>query len=117
MTSTKEFKNITKSLKTVKNTLFEMLGPQSDGFEESKLSLLLGMDSCGNLNSERDRFKKNHSSIEIQGEDSSTADCNLSAKEISKKFEESKKIQNLVSVEESTLNGINNYFNYSFYFS
>jgi hypothetical protein len=107
MTSTKELKNVTKSLKTVKNTLFEMLGPQSDGFEESKLNLLLGMDSCGNLNAERDRFKKIQSNAEIQGEDSSTADCNLSAKEISRKFEETKKSQNFVNVEDSSVTGIN----------
>lgn len=109
MTSTKEFKNVTKSLKTAKNTLFEMLGPQSDGFEESKLNLLLGMDSCGNLNAERDRFKKNQSNLEILGEDFSSVDCNLSAKEITNKFEETKKSQNLVSVQDSSVIGNNNY--------
>jgi hypothetical protein len=105
-TTSKELKNVTKSLKTVKNTLFEMLGPQSDGFEESKLSLLLGMDSCGNMNAERDRFKKNQTNMEVIGEDLSTADCNLSGKEFSKKLEDSKKSLNLATVEDSSISGI-----------
>ena len=109
MTSTtKELKSVTKSVKTVKNTLFEMLGPQSDGFEESKLSLLLGMNSCGNLNAERERIKKNQSNMEFLGEDLSTIDCNLSGNDFSKKFEESKKSNVLANVEDSGING--NYF-------
>jgi len=111
MTSTtKELKSVTKSVKTVRNTLFEMLGPQSDGFEESKLSLLLGMNSCGNLNAERERIKKNQSTMEFLGEDLSTIDCNLSGNDFSKKFDESKKSNVLANVEDSGMNG-----NYCFY--
>ena len=114
MTTTKELNNVTKSLKKVKNTLFEMLGPQSDGFEESKLSLLLGIDSCGNLNGEREKLKKNMTSNETIGEDSSAAECNISGKEISKKFEEFKHLANFTNVEDSSLAGIHYSFIYSF---
>ncbi len=90
MTTTKELKNEFRSIKNVKNTLFEMLGPQSDGFEESKLNLLLGLDSCGTILEEKQTYKNVASSPDIAIEDVSTADCNLSGQEPSKKFDDEK---------------------------
>jgi len=113
MTTTKELKKITNSMKNVKNTLFQMLGPQSDGFEESKLSLLIGMDSCGNLNGEIERLGKTQTDPEEIGADSSTAECNLSGKQISKKFEEMKNLSNVPNEEDFSITHINLSFIYS----
>jgi hypothetical protein len=114
LTTTKELKNVTKSMKKVKNTLFQMLGPQSDGFEESKLSLLIGMDSCGNLNGEMERISKNQTDPEEIGADSSTGECNLSGKKISKKFEDMKHLSIFPNEEDSSITHINLSFINSF---
>jgi hypothetical protein len=96
MTTMNEIKNTTETLKGVKNTLLEMLGPRSDGFERSKLDLLLGMDgmdTCENLIDERESFKRNPTVNEAILEDISTNDCNSHGKEIISKKEENSKLK------------------------
>jgi hypothetical protein len=72
-------KNSNGGQNNVKRTLYEMLGPTSDGLETNKLSSLLGMDSTNYLEDKDESYKKN---LSLEGvEDMSTADYNLSGKE------------------------------------
>jgi len=76
MIATNDIKNKNTALKSVKNTLFEMLGPECDGMESNKLGLIFGLNSERSL-SEHALDTNNL----IHLEDMSTADYNSSGKE------------------------------------
>ena len=73
-------KGRTETKSSVNNTLEEMMGPQCDSVEDTKLQLLLGLNSS------------NSNSLDIRGysseanvEDTSTADYNSNVKDAEKK--------------------------------
>lgn len=86
MLDTNEMKNRSETIQSVNKTLFEMIGPQSDGMEEKKLRMLLRLNQGGqNYAEDKEEIRGVFLSSEGNLEEMSTADNNSSGKEGVKK--------------------------------